>query len=85
MLKRRWYELRIIADAGRVRVRQTALQRSWGVNDSGEGEMTGSLGSLGTIVFGAAPSRRSGPARKSRTALSSMAGSRIPPSCRRRT
>ena len=45
MLKRRWYELRIIADAGRLRLRQTALQRSWGVTDSGEAEMTGSLGS----------------------------------------
>jgi hypothetical protein len=55
MLKRRWYELRIIAEAGRIRLRQTALQRSWGVTDSGTAEMTGSLGWLGAIVFGAAP------------------------------
>jgi N,N-dimethylformamidase len=55
MLKRRWYELRVIAEAGRVRLRQTALQRSWGVTDSGEAETTGSLASLATIVFGAAP------------------------------
>jgi len=34
MLKRRWYELRVIAEAGRVRLRQTALQRSWGATDS---------------------------------------------------
>ena len=34
MLKRRWYELRVIAKAGRVRLRQTALQRSWGATDS---------------------------------------------------
>ena len=27
ILKRRWYELRVIAEAGRVRLRQTALQR----------------------------------------------------------
>jgi N,N-dimethylformamidase len=55
MLKRRWYELRIIAEAGRIRLHQTALQRSWGVTDSGTAEMTGSLGSLGAIAFGAAP------------------------------
>jgi N,N-dimethylformamidase len=55
MLKRRWYELRIIFEAGRVRLRQTALQRSWGVIDSGEAELTGSPGPVGTIVFGAAP------------------------------
>lgn len=55
MLKRRWYELRIIAEAGRIRLHQTALQRSWGVTDSGTAEMTGSLGWLGAIVFGAAP------------------------------
>ena len=61
MLKRRWYELRVIADSGRVRVRQTALQRSWGIIDSGDGELAGSLGSLGTIVFGAAPAASAGP------------------------
>ena len=55
MLKRRWYELRIIAEAGRIRLRQTALQRSWGVTDSGTAEMTGSLAWLAAIVFGAAP------------------------------
>ena len=55
MLKRRWYELRVIVEAGRVRLRQTALQRSWGMTDSGEAETTGSLASLVGIVFGAAP------------------------------
>lgn len=64
MLKRRWYELRIVCEAGRLRLRQTALQRSWGVADSGEAEVAGSLGSvgaLGTIVFGAAPAVAPGP------------------------
>ena len=44
MLKRRWYELRIIAEDGRVWLRQTTLQRSWGVADSVEAEFAGSLG-----------------------------------------
>ena len=61
MLKRRWYELRIIAEDGRVWLRQTALQRSWGVADSGEAELAGSLGSLGKMVFGAAPAAAPGP------------------------
>ena len=55
LLKRRWYELRIIVETGRVRLRQTALRHSWGVGDSGEAEFTGSFGELGTVVFGAAP------------------------------
>ncbi|HEY4470399.1 MAG TPA: N,N-dimethylformamidase beta subunit family domain-containing protein, partial [Stellaceae bacterium] len=53
MLQRRWYELRVIASAGALRLRQTALQRSWGVADSGEAEMPGAAGSLRQIVFGA--------------------------------
>lgn len=53
MLKRRWYELRIIASAGALRLRQTALQRSWGVADSGEAEMPGAVGISARIVFGA--------------------------------
>src|SRR5205823_3693397 len=53
MLQRRWYELRIIASAGALRLRQTALQRSWGVADSGEAEMPGAAGALGRTVFGA--------------------------------
>ena len=61
MLKRRWYELRIIVEDGRVCLRQTALQRSWGVTDSGEAEFPGSLGSLDKIVFGAAPAAAPGP------------------------
>jgi N,N-dimethylformamidase len=61
MLKRRWYELRIIVEDGRIWLRQTALQRSWGVTDSGEAEFPGSLGSLDKIVFGAAPAAARGP------------------------
>src|SRR5437764_1835835 len=55
MLQRRWYELRIIASAGALRLRQTALQRSWGVADSGEAEMPGSIGAVPGVVFGARP------------------------------
>jgi N,N-dimethylformamidase len=55
MLKGRWYELRVIAAGRRIRLRQSALQRSWGVDDSGEAEMTGSLGALARLTFAAAP------------------------------
>jgi N,N-dimethylformamidase len=61
MLKRRWYELRIVANSGQIRLRQTALQRSWGAIDSGEAETAGSLGSRGAIVFGAVPTAAPGP------------------------
>ena len=44
MLERRWYELRVIAAGGRLRLRQTALQHNWGVTDSGAAELAGSLG-----------------------------------------
>jgi hypothetical protein len=55
MLKGRWYELRVMARGGCVRLRQTALQRTWGVDDSGEVELRGSLGALANLTFGAAP------------------------------
>ena len=61
MLKRRWYELRIVAEAGRVHLRQTGLQRNWGVIDSGEAELIGSLGALGIIAFAAMPDPTPGP------------------------
>ncbi len=35
MLERRWYELHVTFHAGTVRLTQTALERSWGVEDSG--------------------------------------------------
>ena len=54
MLNGRWYELRVIADGGRVRLRQTALQHSWGIRDSGEAEGTGVFGALAKLTFGAA-------------------------------
>ena len=57
----RWYELRVVADGGRLRLRQTALQRSWGVTDSGEAEIMGTLGALGRVTFAAAPTPRPGP------------------------
>jgi N,N-dimethylformamidase len=53
ILTRRWYELRIIASEGRLRLRQTALQRSWGVADSGQAEMPGVVGVLTRLSFGA--------------------------------
>ena len=61
MLPRRWYELRIIASDGRLRLRQTALERSWGVADSGETEMPGTAGILGRLAFGAGFSPQPGP------------------------
>jgi len=53
MLKGRWYELRVIAAAGQLRLRQTTLQRSWGVADSGSAELPGSLGAIRKLTFGA--------------------------------
>ena len=44
-----------------MRLRQTALQRSWGVNDCGEGQIDGAAGALGGIIFGAAPDDGPGP------------------------
>lgn len=61
MLKRCWYELRVIAAAGRLRLRQTALQRSWGFADSGEAEMAGSLGVVERLAFGASFTPQPGP------------------------
>jgi N,N-dimethylformamidase len=61
MLTRRWYELRIIAGDGRLRLRQTALQRSWGIADSGESETAGSAGVLGRLLFGARFAPKPGP------------------------
>jgi N,N-dimethylformamidase len=53
MLERRWYELRVIASGDRLRLRQTALQHSWGVDDSGAVEMPGTLAAVTKLVFGA--------------------------------
>ena len=55
MLKGRWYELRVIAGGGRIRLRQIALQRRSGITDSGEAETAGSLRPLDRLTFGAAP------------------------------
>jgi hypothetical protein len=61
MLKGRWYELRVIAGGGRIQLRQTALQRTWGVADYGEAQMPGSLGALASATFAAAPAEAPGP------------------------
>ena len=61
MLKGRWYELRLIANAEQLRLRQIALQDSWGVTDSGSAEMPGSLGILRKLTFGAASTAQPGP------------------------
>ena len=53
MLKRRSYELRVIASAGALRLCQAALQRSWGVADSGDAEMRGDIGAFTEIVLAA--------------------------------
>lgn len=60
MLERRWYELRVILSDGQARMRQTALQQSWGVADSGEAAMAGRIDALGKIVFAAAPTPNPG-------------------------
>ncbi|HTZ36173.1 MAG TPA: N,N-dimethylformamidase beta subunit family domain-containing protein, partial [Stellaceae bacterium] len=60
MLARRWYELRVIAAGGRLRLRQTALQQSWGVADSGEAELAGGLGPLAGITVAAMPAAHPG-------------------------
>ena len=62
MLERRWYELRVILAGGCVRLRQTALQQSWGVTDTGEAEAAGSLDAVGKIIFAAAPAVDPSPA-----------------------
>jgi N,N-dimethylformamidase len=61
MLKGRWYELRVIASSGRIQLRQTALQRSWGVADSAEAETAGGIGALANVTFAAAPAEAPGP------------------------
>ena len=61
MLKGRWYELRLIANAEQLRLRQIALQHSWGVTDSGSAEMPGSLGMLRKLTLGAASTAQPGP------------------------
>ncbi len=73
MVKRRWYELRIIAEDGRVWLRQTALQRSWGVTDSGEAEFPGSLDRLTRLSLAPRRARAT-----TRAATSLTGGSRIP-------
>jgi N,N-dimethylformamidase len=61
MLKARWYELRVIAGGGRVQLRQTALQRGWGVADSGKADTTGSFGALAKLTIGARSTAAPGP------------------------
>jgi N,N-dimethylformamidase len=61
MLERRWYELRVVASDGRLRFRQTALQRSWGVADSGAAEMPGTAGVLKRLALGAGFTAAPGP------------------------
>jgi N,N-dimethylformamidase len=61
MLKGRWYELRVIATTDKLQLRQTALQRSWGVMDSGSAELPGSLGTLKKLTFGAASTAQPAP------------------------
>jgi N,N-dimethylformamidase len=63
MLERRWYELRVLVSGGRMELRQTALQRSWGVDDSGVAELSGSPGAIGRVIFGAAPGADDNPHR----------------------
>lgn len=53
MMEGRWYELRCVFAAGRVRLVQTALQPTWGVLDSGEGEGACTPPPLRRLLLGA--------------------------------
>src|SRR5207237_7602886 len=44
-----------VASAGARRLRETALQRRWGVTDSGDAEVPGAPGAFGRPVFGSRP------------------------------
>ena len=60
MVEGRWYELRCLFGGGRVRLMQTALQSSWGVADSGDGEGECTPPPLRRVVFGARAEGASG-------------------------
>ncbi len=53
MLERCWYELQATFSRGQVRLAQRALQRSWGVDDSGEAAGAGGLPAGGRLLFAA--------------------------------
>ena len=55
MLEGRWYELRLLFSGRAVRLRQTALQPTWGVVDSGECSGELHLAPLQRIMLGARP------------------------------
>ena len=55
MLEGRWYELRLVFEVGQVRLRQTALQPSWGVADSGEAVGALHLAPIHRVMLGARP------------------------------
>ncbi|MBV8913537.1 MAG: N,N-dimethylformamidase large subunit [Acetobacteraceae bacterium] len=55
MLEGRWYELRLLFSSRQVRLRQTAVQVSWGVLDSGEGAGELHLQKFDRIYLGARP------------------------------
>ncbi|MEO8715057.1 MAG: N,N-dimethylformamidase beta subunit family domain-containing protein, partial [Acetobacteraceae bacterium] len=54
MLERRWYELRVILDAGRARLLQIPLRRVWGIADAGEAAMDGGIDAIEAMLFAAA-------------------------------
>lgn len=53
MAEGRWYELRVVLDGGAVRLRQTPLQRTYGVTDAGESTAQGRPSSLDRVLLGA--------------------------------
>lgn len=53
--------MRVIAAGGRPRLWQTALQRNWGVADSGVAEMPGTAGVLKRLALGAGFTAAPGP------------------------
>lgn len=53
MLERSWYELRAEFTDGKVRLSQTALRRSWGVDDSGNAQGVAPLPVFSRLLIGA--------------------------------
>ncbi|MCX7281461.1 MAG: N,N-dimethylformamidase large subunit [Alphaproteobacteria bacterium] len=55
MLQRRWYELRVICDGKLLRLVQTALTQDWGVNGSGQAQLSAIIDPPTVLLLAAAP------------------------------
>ena len=56
-LTQRWYELRLILNAGRARLMQIPLKQNWGARDGGQANANLQLEPVNLICFGAEPVR----------------------------